>query len=552
MLQVLEYIFLLQKQYTGGRTKLKVYLKEDLVISSVTTMCCTVEIEGEGNWTQHFSAEQLFSGEIDPLLSVLLDTVGTFEVDVKDFDENKIKHANVSVEDGDDMAIKFSRSDCTGNEKDFHCKYLIVVSRDKLLEMLVELKSYIHAVFLLNSLPPVELIVETSQHSETKIFGNDARSRVTSSGKRLVSDACYFTRLAAGESEHTRLCYKTSSKFLITSPMLSSEDQTSLKLFVTVATIPSSPSQQHTTKMLNIYFFGPDGLPLVLPGVSQYCVLPFQLAKWEKFGLHVGQQLERNHSNHGLVLPDQSYHLLRTSDASCTDDWQTLQLILLIDFNNHHSIKEKKEILEAVRSNLSSIVTEQGDKFRRATHKALTKLWVNKSTMRDKQKIVEQAVPVAVKAVGVIFKHSTNEEFRKKCLSKLQVCNSRELSAEMTARLWFIANRKFNVAQPANSKPTKSKTSTPLLTPSAFNSQHTASRQSNMSSDTTSFEEFGDIGLLVWDELKDLDNIVSAGSKTPDQNSQLEDNASGSLTNDDWFSQALTDCDWLSCSGPEE
>ncbi|XP_071962802.1 uncharacterized protein [Antedon mediterranea] len=543
--KVLEFIFLLQTQYKNSRgSVLSINMIEDATISSATTMCCIVEIKGDGEWTQHFDVEQLFTGEIEPLLSVILATVGTFEIDVKVHEENQMRHANVSVEDGDDIAIKFSQTDCTGDENDFYCKYLIVITRKNLLQLLVELKSYIHSVFVLNNLPLVGLNIETSQHSEKTMFGREAKNCINCCGRRIVTDAFYFRRVTSSEiSEHTRVCHNASPKFLLTCPVLSSGDQPSLKLFVSAITLPSAENQ--TSKTLNIYFFGPGGLPFGFQSVSQCNVLPFQLAKWEEFGLQVGQQVQRHNSNHGLVLPDQSYHIIRTSDSLCSNEWQTLQVLVLIDYNTHHSIVEKKEILDAIRSNLSTLVTNQADKFKRATHRALNKLWMNKSKSRDKQKILEQAIPVTVKAIGCVFKHSTNEEFRRRCLDKLKVSNSRELQAEMTARLWCIAKRRFGVMQP-NTSGCKRASSTK-------HSSSNCSQVSHVSDDATSFDEFGDIGLLVWDQMTELaDDVVHNSELGIQESEDTENTASETLTNDDWFSQALTECDWLNVPEPEE
>ncbi|XP_019618671.1 PREDICTED: uncharacterized protein LOC109465722 [Branchiostoma belcheri] len=106
------------------------------------------------------------------------------------------------------------------------------------------------------------------------------------------------------------------------------------------------------------------------------------------------------------------------------------------------------DLLSVLRRELGQLGTDQRVKFSRAAHSALNKVLNNHADQREKQEVMEKAIPHIADAMQTVLRYSTDDGFRNRCFAAVQVEDSRQLATAVSARLWDIAADKYQVTPP--------------------------------------------------------------------------------------------------------
>ncbi|XP_064624144.1 uncharacterized protein LOC135485692 [Lineus longissimus] len=225
---------------------------------------------------------------------------------------------------------------------------------------------------------------------------------------------------------------------------------------------PTLPIKCETCRKIQMSFYGPGGIPLVVPHVSFGDADLSTLINMADYGAKAGNPIMlENNSTPDVVWPD--YQISVTPEGTLSDaaaDSSSLdtglqkrkyviQLIFILEkVNDHFTTGKYLNFLDSIRQNLQHLVTIRNKKIRRPVHTSLDKVLMNKKTLEEeilRNKILKKAIPTISNALCSVLTQSVNKNFREECFNSMKVTNSRAMKRVLHKNLWSIASKVHGV-----------------------------------------------------------------------------------------------------------
>ncbi|KAI8484160.1 hypothetical protein Bbelb_381140 [Branchiostoma belcheri] len=326
-----------------------------------------------------------------------------------------------------------------------------------------------------------------------------------------------------------RIRPRAGSRVMLSPIRLSDSTEVRVQLCVSAAVTPPVDRtllSNHWCRSVQLYTYGPAGLPLFF---HEKCPLPVShLVRWEDYGLRLAGELTHS-KQEGVAWPDCTFQLETASTATAIQSQQSqgegqglshvLQLFLLLELPSMSVLTTSQQIdlLSVLRRELGQLGTDQRVKFSRAAHSALNKVLNNHADQREKQEVMEKAIPHIADAMQTVLRYSTDDGFRNRCFAAVQVEDSRQLATAVSARLWDIAADKYQVTPPD-------------------------SVRDSQDEDWTSPGFTDSVGLLDGLPQESSDGMAAADVCRDDGETTFNsDKVEAPVLEDDWFSQVILD-----------
>ncbi|XP_035671022.1 uncharacterized protein LOC118412327 isoform X1 [Branchiostoma floridae] len=472
----------------------------------------------------------------------------------------------------------------------FSVQFKVLYSRMSVLSECQAISAFFHRIHILS--PEVSLEYQRGldeQSSTVKYLPNRSNFRTSIGQRKLLTDIDHYLCPAEIPDWEKKIRPRAGSKVMLSPVRLPDSTEVRVQLCVAAAVTPPVDStllSNHWCKSVQLYTYGPAGVPLF---VHEKCPLPVShLVRWEDYGLRLAGELTQS-KQEGIAWPDSTFQL-ETAAAAQSQSHQgqgegqgpshVLQLFLLLELPSTCVLTTTQQIdlLSVLRRELGQLGTDQRGKFSRAAHSALNKVLKNHADMREKQVVMEKAIPHIADAMQTVLRYSTDDGFRNRCFAAVQVEDSRELATAVSARLWDIAADKYQVTPPDRVRHSQVVSSAELPASSPLQNSHTSTasdtqqlavpRESTYTEPSNSqpvLDPAMELHSQILDEdwsSPDLTESVGLLDVVPQDNSHgivaadicgdagqtafSLDKIDASALEDDWFSQVILDGDpWV-------
>ncbi|XP_078592347.1 uncharacterized protein LOC144871155 isoform X2 [Branchiostoma floridae x Branchiostoma japonicum] len=582
MIQMVEQAFIIRQvqhsrhnHHPTARTdqlSVQVYLQSDEVrLQGTDLMWFIIRAAMTGPWINHLHLKNFVTGKLHKVVShsqayspeeycLWSDMVG---------EEGRTRRCIATLGAGpEDVSVREVIKKVPSGWQGFSVQFKVLYSRMSVLSECQAISAFFHRIHILS--PEVSL--------EYKL-GLDEQSSTVKYLPAEIPDWEKKIRPRAG------------SKVMLSPVRLPDSTEVRVQLCVAAAVTPPVDStllSNHWCKSVQLYTYGPAGVPLF---VHEKCPLPVShLVRWEDYGLRLAGELTQS-KQEGIVWPDSTFQLETAAAAAAQSQSHqgqgegqgpshVLQLFLLLELPSTCVLTTTQQIdlLSVLRRELGQLGTDQRGKFSRAAHSALNKVLKNHADMREKQVVMEKAIPHIADAMQTVLRYSTDDGFRNRCFAAVQVEDSRELATAVSARLWDIAADKYQVTPPdrvrhsqavSSAEPPASATLQNSQTSTASDNQQWAVPRESTCTEPSSSEPALDPAMELHSQIldedwssPDLTESVGLLDVVPQDNSHgivaadicgdagltsfSLDEIDASALEDDWFSQVILDGDpWV-------
>ncbi|CAH1262967.1 C11orf80 [Branchiostoma lanceolatum] len=363
----------------------------------------------------------------------------------------------------DDVSVREIIKKVPSGWQGFSVQFKVLYSRMSMLSECHAISASLHRIHLLS--PEISLEYQLGldeQQSTVKYLPNRGSFRTSIGQRKLLTDIDRYLCSAEIPDWEKKIRPRAGSRMMLNPVRLSDSTQVRVQLCVAAAVTPPVDRtllSNHWCKSVQLYSYGPAGVPLFL---HEKCPLPVShLVRWEDYGLKLAGELTHS-KQEGVAWPDCTFQLETASAATVPQSQpqqgqgegqgpsHVLQLFLLLELPSTSvpTISQQIDLLSVLRRELGQLGSDQRVKFSRAAHSALNKVLNNHADQREKQVVMEKAIPHIAEAMQTVLRYSTDDSFRNRCFAAVQVEDSRGLSTAVSARLWDIAADKYQVTPP--------------------------------------------------------------------------------------------------------